>query len=643
MAAAPATTTEFIDLIRKAGIVPESTLDTLTDLPTGPSASAATLISLGHITKFQAKLLLTGRYKGFKLGPYIVKEQIGQGGMGAVYLGEHEALHRKAALKVLTQPKDSKESHLANERFLREARAAAALDHPNIVRLHDIGKQGDMHFLVMEYVEGQTLDRMITNAGPITPSRAVGFIAQAAAGLQHAYEKGFVHRDIKPGNLMLAKDGTVKILDMGLARQSDESDNLTEILDKGAIVGTADYISPEQAMGGDVDTRSDIYSLGATFFALVTGEPPFSGNTTQKLIQHQMKEAPRLSDLDRTFPEDLAEVVATMLAKHPEDRYQTPTELIAALAPWLAPDGGRKVVAGLSGATSKHLQNTIAEVENASQRFGTQTSLAVRQAKQRKVLIWGGGAVAVVLLGALIGYLAAPAKKKDDTQVVANNEPAPKPTPKTPPRTPPKDAKAKSDPKPKDTTTSSSPQAFRKSPANVLVELPVSQMKPFTLHLSHYAGGTNPGLKEEKRGSGSLPPRWYKWIELRESEAEIFAENTADDGPMLGVRITSGGGSFSLNSPSFDAPSQSRVVVTLTYATDEKSEGNAIRFRQMKPKELKSWEAIFLPRTNGVWKTITKEVDLKGALTGLFELTTTGSGPDGTLRFKSFEVTRPAE
>src|SRR5262249_7178412 len=174
------------------------------------------------------------------------------------------------------------------------------------------------------------------------------YVAQAAAGLQHAFEKGFVHRDIKPANLMLARNGTIKILDMGLARSFDPNDKLTELLDQGVILGTADFISPEQAINSpNVDIRSDIYSLGASFFALVTGRPPFEGNTTQKLLQHQMKEAPSLTAMDRTFPVGLAEVIATMMAKRPEWRYQTPADVIAALAPWVP--NSAQVMAGLSG------------------------------------------------------------------------------------------------------------------------------------------------------------------------------------------------------------------------------------------------------------------------------------------------------
>jgi tRNA A-37 threonylcarbamoyl transferase component Bud32 len=406
---APASTIELIDLVRKSGIHPGGQLDkslsVFPNLPVDPTASAALLVKQGMLTKFQAKLLLTGRWRGFKLGSYIVREQLGQGGMGAVYLAEHETLKRQVALKVLPPSKNDQNAKLNIERFLREARAAAALDHPNIVRIHDVGHQGEVHFLVMEYVEGQTLEDMLRKGGPVTPSRAVEYIAQAAAGLQHAHEKNFIHRDIKPANLMLAKDGTVKILDMGLARSSSsESDKLTERMDEGAIVGTADFISPEQAINApNIDIRSDIYSLGATFFALVTGTPPFSGNTTQKLVQHQMKDAPSLTTIDRTFPPGLAKVVARMLHKKPEKRYQTPGEVITAVAEWLPNAGAQRMVVSLSGTDLAHsveMQATLSELATGgTARIGASKRLGLVPGKKPWKLYAGvGGALALAAI-----------------------------------------------------------------------------------------------------------------------------------------------------------------------------------------------------------------------------------------------------
>ena len=429
---APSSTNDLLELVRKSGIVRAELFDThlreYPDLPTDAVQSAAALVKSGLLTRFQAKLLLTGRYRGFKLGPYVVKEQIGQGGMGAVYLAEHETLRRLVALKVLTLAKKDANSKLTVERFQREARAAAALDHPNIVRMHDVGKHADIHYLAMEYVEGQTLEQILTSGGPITPSRAVEYIAQAAAGLQHAYEKGFIHRDIKPANLMLAKDGTIKILDMGLARSfTDESDKLTEMLDKGAVVGTADFISPEQAMNApNIDIRSDIYNLGATLFTLITGKSPFSGNTTQKLLQHQLKDAPSLMTFDRTLPNGLAEVVGKMLQKKPERRYQTPAEVISALANWLPEHGAGRVMMGLSNTdlgSSGKLQNTLNEIAASGTRRLNGTRIG--NDKKKPWALWGGAAALVVVAAGIVAYAVLPTSlpNTNGTTVVANSSP----------------------------------------------------------------------------------------------------------------------------------------------------------------------------------------------------------------------------
>ena len=348
MPTAPTSSLELLDLIRKSGIIPHDQLASISEhtLPPEPQQAAAALIAKGLVTRFQAAQLLAGRHKGFRLGGYTVLDLLGRGGMGAVYLGEHLALRRKVAIKVLVLGKDE-DQKLALDRFQREARAVAALDHPNIVRIFDVAKHNDVPYLVMEYVEGETLQQVIDRDGPIPLDSAVEYIAQAASGLQHAHEKGFVHRDIKPGNLIRDKSGTIKILDMGLARSASAQDKLTAQLDDGAVVGTADFIAPEQAINSpNVDVRADLYSLGASLFALIIGKPPFEGNTTQKLLQHQLRVPPTLYSLDATLPVGLSDVVAKMLAKDPVDRYQTPAELIAALSPWMA--SSTKILVGLS-------------------------------------------------------------------------------------------------------------------------------------------------------------------------------------------------------------------------------------------------------------------------------------------------------
>ena len=419
----PATTAELLALIRGSGIhTPPSALEErlaqIRDLPDEPIRAAELLVRQGLLTRFQAKQLLAGRHKGFRLGPYVIQDVLGQGGMGAVYLAEHGTLRRRVALKVLRSQRGP-DQKVSVERFMREARAAAALDHPNIVRIHDVAQQGEVHYLALEFVEGRTLDQLLERGTTVAPSLAVGYIAQAAAGLQHAHEKGFIHRDIKPANLILASNGTVKILDMGLARSlTSEGDNLTEMLDKGAIVGTVDFLAPEQALGDDqIDIRADIYSLGATFYALVTGKPPFRGTTSQKLAQHQMKPAPDLAAEDRTFPPELAQIVAKMLAKKPEDRYQTPGEVIAALAPWLSDASEQKVVVGISASdqdSAARLRATLAEVATKRTKRTTKPAPVEAPPERRSGRRWVaiGAVLALIGVAGAVGYAVWPAPKQ---------------------------------------------------------------------------------------------------------------------------------------------------------------------------------------------------------------------------------------
>ena len=421
--ATPTTRDDLLELLRKSGVLKPDTLEKyFADTPS-PSDEPKTIVSrmvqAKLLTQFQAKLFLAGRYKGFRLGPYILLEQLGQGGMGAVYLAEHETLHRKAAIKVLPPGGDK----ITVERFLREARAVAALDHPNIVRMHDVGLEGEVHYLAMEYVEGQTLDKLVTPTAPLPAQRAVEYIAQACAGLQHAFERGFIHRDIKPSNLILAKDGTVKILDMGLARSNEKSDQLTEALDAGAIVGTADYISPEQAMNEPgVDIRADIYSLGATFFAIVTGRPPFDGHTASKLVQHQVKDPPSVTSLDRTFPEGLSAVISKMMAKRPSDRYSTPAEVIEALQPWqnesaILTAGLSQTLAGQSGILGR-ITGKLGEAPPPK-----------KKSRSPMFAILGGVAAALVLgIGIAVAIALSGGSRTETKTTVAPPDPIPIPT-----------------------------------------------------------------------------------------------------------------------------------------------------------------------------------------------------------------------
>lgn len=339
---APASTAEFVELGCKAGLLEKARAAAYfakhaTDFAT-PKELASAMVQEGLLTSFQAQQLLLGRWHGFILSKkYRLLECLGSGGMGSVYLCEHLRMQRLVAIKILPAAQARDAANL--ERFYREARAVAALNHPNIVRAHDIDQDKDLHYLVMEYVEGNSLQAIIKKHGPMDAVRAAHYIAQAAAGLQHAHQSGLVHRDIKPANLLLERSGTLKVLDLGLARFFHEgNDQLTRKHDAGSVLGTADYLSPEQALDSHgVDIRADIYSLGATFYYLLAGHAPFHDKTVpQKLVCHQMRQPPPITVLRNAAAAGLAAVLERMMAKKPEERYQEPKDVVEALLPWTA-------------------------------------------------------------------------------------------------------------------------------------------------------------------------------------------------------------------------------------------------------------------------------------------------------------------
>jgi tRNA A-37 threonylcarbamoyl transferase component Bud32 len=568
MPSAPTTSAELIDLVRKSGVVPPEKLGGLSDLslPDDPQTAGAALVAQGFMTRFQIQQLLAGRHKGFRVGAYLIQDMLGRGGMGAVYLAEHVELHRKVAVKVLVPGRDE-DQRLALERFTREARAAAALDHPNIVRIFDVSRHNDVPYLVMEFVEGETLQQVLDRDGAIPYPTAAEYIAQAAAGLQHAHEKGFIHRDIKPGNLMREKSGTVKILDMGLARSASSADKLTELLDNGAVVGTADFIAPEQALNQpNVDGRADIYSLGATFFALIIGKPPFEGNTTQKLLQHQLRSAPRLESLDATLPKGLSAVVAKMLAKKPDDRYQSPAEVIAALAPWMG--NSARILAGLSRtnlAQGADLQATLSEVGRggSSRRLGGGTAVAeepeyteveqsqagkrtgsvaaaittrergprrkaAAQPNRNKVLLYAGIGVAVTALGIFGAWYGLRGKKPPESAGTDNRAPdTPPVTPKTDPKVDPK-GNPKVDPK---VNPKVNPKV-EPGMESLAYKFDPAEIAPFRMRLN---GGT---VLDGKKGT---LPHGIATYALKDGEAE-FEAGKVDNTPALSITRLSAAG-----------------------------------------------------------------------------------------------------
>jgi serine/threonine protein kinase len=311
-----------------------------------PRAIARALVGCGLLTKFQAELLLAGRSKGFFLGPYKILDQLGQGGMGRVYKARHQSMMRTVALKVVV-PQLVK-TRKAHRLFLREVRAAAQLNHVNIVTAYDANEMDGRHYLAMEFVDGPNLEQLVRRHGPLPVGMACEIIRQVAEGLQHAHARGMIHRDIKPANLLLQTAKTtqsflVKILDFGLARLNDpgvQDTTGTIETQENVVMGTPDFLSPEQARDlHEADIRSDLYSLGCTFFFLLTGKVPFPGGPTlSKLIRHASKEPLPISELRQGVPSEVVAIVKQLMAKDPAARCQTPQELAALVAPHAVTD-----------------------------------------------------------------------------------------------------------------------------------------------------------------------------------------------------------------------------------------------------------------------------------------------------------------
>lgn len=324
--------------LRASRLVPEAWLEASAGVVgsvNDPAEVVQRLTDLGVLTAFQAAEVAAGRESRCVIGgKYVVRELLGRGGMGAVYLCEHATLRTLVAVKVV--PITAGEAPDVRERFYREARAFATLRHPNLVRGFDVDRDGDRDFIVMEYVEGIDLHELVARAGPLAIPRAVNYVRQAAVGLAYAHEQGWVHRDIKPGNLAVDRGGVVRVLDMGLARRLFEgTDAITENFDDGLVRGTADYIAPEQAEGVAVDNRADVYSLGLSLFYLLVGRPVFGGmNTAQKLVAHLTRTMPDLGSVRADIPSALAGVFARMTARDRFARFPSAAAVADALVEW---------------------------------------------------------------------------------------------------------------------------------------------------------------------------------------------------------------------------------------------------------------------------------------------------------------------
>ena len=303
----------------------------ITDEPTRDSA-----IGEDGDTEFAADFATDENDVPEQIGDYKILKLIGSGGMGRVYLAEHTRMQRMVAIKML--PVERMADKVAIERFYDEVRAASRLMHPNIVTAFDAGEQDGINYLAMEFIDGVTLTRAVSRKGPLSVGEAASVVRQAALGLLHAHRAGIVHRDVKPGNLMRAADGTVKVLDLGLARitvasLTAQKENAGEAKSGGKLIGTLAFMSPEQLEAPDTaDSRSDIYSLGATLYFLLTARPPFTGEYLDQVYGHRHGEIPDLmqerDDVDLGFNN----VFQRMMAKSPDERYASLDEVIDDLA-----------------------------------------------------------------------------------------------------------------------------------------------------------------------------------------------------------------------------------------------------------------------------------------------------------------------
>lgn len=312
------------------------------------------LLARGFLNRWQVEQLKAGRTK-FTLGPYRIVDAIGRGGMGHVFKGVHELLGRVEAIKVLPRQKSTPES-LAS--FLREIRAQAQLDHPNLVRVLYADCDGDTHFFVTEYVPGIDLRRMVRRLGALSIGAAASAVMQTAHGLEYAHRKGLVHRDVKPGNLLVRPDGEVKVIDLGLAWYLEDS--VVHSIGDGRqrVVGTADYLAPEAiASPKRIMPVSDVYSLGCTLYYAVTGKVPFPGGNTAEKMQRHLTEAPRdPRQLTPGLPIELVQLLLQMLEKDPAKRLPSAATAAQRLAPW-ATEAGKRELAALAVAGERSLQS----------------------------------------------------------------------------------------------------------------------------------------------------------------------------------------------------------------------------------------------------------------------------------------------
>jgi serine/threonine protein kinase len=448
----------LMEQLRDCGLLSAEQIDSLGQLPEAaspdPSALAEAIVQRGWLTRFQIDQVAAGKGKGLFIGPYVVLSPIGRGGMGQVLKARHRHMNRVVALKLLR--KDKLQSADAVRRFYREVEAAGQLCHPNIVLAFDAGQVGKTWFVAMEHIDGPDLAQLVQERGPLPVAQACDFIRQAALGLQHAHERGLVHRDVKPKNLLAAfhEDGTatVKVLDLGLARLGESSLKQNRSLTRlGQVLGTPAYLAPEQARDPrTADIRADVYGLGCSLFFLLTGRSPFQAQSrVEMLLKHQREEPPSVCQFRSDVPTELDSLLRVLLAKKPEQRLGEPAAVAAALAPFARAEHGapvREDAAALAPVSSPRWTDSTDDATGG-------TAMIVRPRERlregRSHLLPGAFLTvgALLLVGTVCTWLSWPSARPDKGNPVVMTIPAGKPEANKEPR-PRKEKGAKKAPAP---------------------------------------------------------------------------------------------------------------------------------------------------------------------------------------------------
>ena len=332
---------------------------------------------------------------------YEIERPIARGGMAEVFLARDHKLDRPVALKVLVPELSADRSFV--ERFRREAKAAANLVHPNIVQIYDWGEDNNNYFIVMEYVEGQTLRDRLRSFGSLDARQAAAIGANIAAGLHYAHEQGFVHRDVKPGNVLITTGGQVKVTDFGIAQavNAGVDEHLTQT---GAVMGTATYFSPEQAQGHELDGRSDVYALGVLLFEAVAGKPPFTGDSAVSIAyKHVKEEPPALEELAPQVSVEFAEIVERAMAKYPDERYATAADLQSDLMRYLS---GEPTWAATTTIVRADDGTTVLEQAPATRAQRVARAATISGEKPQRIMPWFIGVLALLALLSGVIFLA---------------------------------------------------------------------------------------------------------------------------------------------------------------------------------------------------------------------------------------------